>query len=87
MWRRRHDWRRTSLLTVHNFSGRKQTVRLTPGCANGEVLVELFDGRHSRATNDGAHRVALDKYAWRWYRVGSADNVLNRSDLDLTTTE
>jgi maltose alpha-D-glucosyltransferase/alpha-amylase len=80
----RYDWRETSLLTLHNFGPRKQTVRLNPGCRNGGVLVELFDGRHSRATNDGAHRITLDKHAWRWFRVGSADNVLNRSDLDLS---
>jgi hypothetical protein len=48
------------------------------------MLAEIFDGRHSRAQNDGAHRIQLDPYAWRWLRVGSADNVLDRSDLDLT---
>jgi maltose alpha-D-glucosyltransferase/alpha-amylase len=47
------------------------------------VLVELFQGRHSRVTNDGTHRVTLEPYAWRWYRVGSADNTLDRSVLNL----
>jgi maltose alpha-D-glucosyltransferase / alpha-amylase len=79
----RYDWRDTSLLTMHNFSSRKQRVRLTPGCSRGDVLVELFDGRHSRSANDGSHRVDLDGYGWRWYRVGAADNVLNRSVLDV----
>jgi len=26
----------------------------------------------------------MDPHAWRWYRVGGADNALERSDLDLT---
>jgi hypothetical protein len=26
----------------------------------------------------------MDPYAWRWFRAGGADNVLDRSDLDLT---
>jgi maltose alpha-D-glucosyltransferase/alpha-amylase len=82
----RYDWRRTSLLTLHNFSRRKQKVRLNPECANGEVLIEIFDDRHSRAHNDGLHHIELGGYGWRWFRVGAADNALNRSDLDLATT-
>jgi maltose alpha-D-glucosyltransferase / alpha-amylase len=82
----RYDWRNTSLLTLHNFVDRGQQVRLAPGCANGKVLVEVFDGHHSTAQNDGAHRIKLGPHEWRWYRVGAADNVLNRSDLDLATS-
>jgi maltose alpha-D-glucosyltransferase / alpha-amylase len=79
----RYDWRDTSLITLHNFSTAKQRIKLKPGCANGNVLVELFDGHHSQAHNDGMHRIALPGYGWRWFRVGAADNVLDRSDLDL----
>jgi maltose alpha-D-glucosyltransferase / alpha-amylase len=82
----RYDWRNTSLVTVYNFSDRRQQVRLTAGGANGHLLVEVFDGHHSAAQNDGKHRIALGPYEWRWYRVGAADNVLNRSDLDLATS-
>jgi maltose alpha-D-glucosyltransferase/alpha-amylase len=82
----RYDWRGTSLLTLHNFSDRRQRVRVAPGCSNDGVLVEVFDGHHSKAQNDGAHRVHLGAYEWRWFRVGAADNVLNRSDLDLATS-
>jgi maltose alpha-D-glucosyltransferase / alpha-amylase len=79
----RYDWRDTSLITLHNFSTAKQRVKLKPGCARGDVLVELFDGHHSRTHNDGMHRITLPGYGWRWFRVGAADNVLDRSDLDL----
>jgi len=80
----RYDWRDTSLMTVHNFSSSRQKVRVNVGCANDDVLVELFDGHHSKAHNDGAHRIDIPPYGWRWFRVGSIDNVLERSDLDLT---
>jgi maltose alpha-D-glucosyltransferase/alpha-amylase len=80
----RYDWRDTSLITVHNFSSGKQKVKVNVDCPRGGLLVELFDGHHSRAENDGAHRIDIAAYGWRWYRVGGADNVLDRSDLDLT---
>jgi maltose alpha-D-glucosyltransferase/alpha-amylase len=82
----RYDWRNTSMVTLYNFSDKRQQVRLSPGCANGGVLVDVFDGRHSRQQNDGAHRVSIAPYEWHWFRVGAADNVLNRSDLDLATS-
>ena len=78
----RYDWRNTSLLTLHNFSDRRQKVRLKVGAPRDGVLVEVFDGRHTRAHNDGMHRIDLDAYAWRWYRVGAADTTLDRADLD-----
>jgi maltose alpha-D-glucosyltransferase / alpha-amylase len=79
----RYDWRNTSLLTLHNFSNRRQKVRISAGCERGDLLVDVFDGAHSKSANDGAHRIDLPPYGWRWLRVGAADNVLNRSDLDL----
>jgi len=80
----RYDWRDTSLLTLHNFSRGKQTVKPKVDRPNDGLLVEVFDGHHSKKQNDGAHRIELEGYAWRWYRVGGADNALDRSDLDLT---
>jgi maltose alpha-D-glucosyltransferase/alpha-amylase len=78
----RYDWRNTSLVTLHNFSDRRQKVRLKVGAPRDQVLVEVFDDRHARAHNDGMHRIDLDAYAWRWYRVGAADTTLDRADLD-----
>ena len=80
----RYDWRDTSLVTLHNFSSARQTVKVRIDSPRDGLLVEVFDGHHSKAHNDGTHRVALDAYGWRWFRVGGPDNVLDRSDLDLT---
>jgi maltose alpha-D-glucosyltransferase/alpha-amylase len=80
----RYDWRNTSLVTFHNFSSAKQKVKTKIGSPRDELLVEVFDDRHSRAHNDGTHHFEMDGYAWRWFRVGAADNALDRSDLDLT---
>jgi maltose alpha-D-glucosyltransferase / alpha-amylase len=80
----RYDWRDTSLLTLHNFSHATKKVRLKVGGERDGVLVDVFDGRHSRSHNDGAHLIDVKPYGWCWLRVGAADNVLDRSDLDLT---
>ncbi len=80
----RYDWRDTSLLTLHNFAGARRRVRIDVDRPGGDVLMEVFDGHHSRAENDGRHRIDLGPHAWRWFRVGRGDNVLDRSDLDLT---
>jgi maltose alpha-D-glucosyltransferase / alpha-amylase len=77
----RYDWRDTSLVTLHNFSNRAQTVKLKAGCARDQLLIEVFDGHHSRVQNDGMHHIRLDTYAWRWFRVGAADTTLYLSDL------
>jgi len=77
----RYDWRETSVLTLHNFSNQEQKVRLRVGASHDELLVDVFDDRHSRRQNDGQHRITLGPYAWRWYRVGAPDNILDRSDL------
>jgi maltose alpha-D-glucosyltransferase / alpha-amylase len=79
----RYDWRNTSMVTVHNFSNKKQKVVLKAGCNGDDTLVELFDGGNSRVRNDGGHQIELDEYGWKWYRVGAADNVLDRSDLNI----
>jgi maltose alpha-D-glucosyltransferase/alpha-amylase len=80
----RYDWRETSLLTLHNFAASQKPLKLKVGVPQGDLLVDVFDDRHSRAQNDGMHRIRLEPYAWRWFRVGAPDNILNRTDLNLT---
>jgi len=80
----RYDWRDTSLLTLHNFGSAKRTVRVKVDSKEDGLLVNVFDNHQSKAQNDGAHRIELNGYEWAWFRVGSADNSLDRSDLDLT---
>jgi maltose alpha-D-glucosyltransferase/alpha-amylase len=80
----RYDWRQTSLVTMHNFSSRAKRVRLRTGSPRDGLLVDVFDGRHSKAEGDRNHLVALDPYGWRWFRIGGADNTLDRSELNVT---
>jgi len=74
----RYDFRGVSMLTVHNFSSRRQTVAVDPKTEGGNLLVDVFDDNHSR-TDNGTHRLTLGPYGHRWYRVGAVDNALNRT--------
>ena len=37
---------------------------------HGRVLTNILSDEHSRAEDSGAHRIALEPYGYRWYRVG-----------------
>ena len=76
----RYDFRGVSMLTLHNFSSRRQTVGVDPKTDNAGLLVDVFDENHSRSES-GVHEVALPPYGHRWYRVGAADNTLNRASF------
>jgi maltose alpha-D-glucosyltransferase/alpha-amylase len=80
----RYDWRDTSLLTLHNFGSAKRTVRVKVDTKDDGLLDNVFEDKQSKAHSDGAHRIDMNGYGWAWFRVGSADNSLDRSDLDLT---
>ncbi len=78
----RYDWRGTSLVTLHNFSEARRKVDFDLDCPKGEKMVDIFRGDLLRARKGCAHHVELPPYAWRWYRVGAADNALDREPLD-----
>ncbi|HEY3064176.1 MAG TPA: alpha-glucosidase C-terminal domain-containing protein [Methylomirabilota bacterium] len=76
----RYDFRGVSTLTVHNFSGRRQSVAVDPKTDNSGLLVDVFDENHSRSES-GLHEITLPPYGHRWYRVGAPDNALNRASF------
>jgi maltose alpha-D-glucosyltransferase/alpha-amylase len=75
----RYEFRGVAMLTLHNFSTRRQTVTLDPRLPQGDVLVDVFDAHHSRSKAGGGHIITLPPYGHRWYRVGAIDNTLNRT--------
>jgi maltose alpha-D-glucosyltransferase/alpha-amylase len=77
----RYDWRNTSLLTLHNFAGLRRKVRFQVGATNGHRLVNVFGESHSRADGSGTHEISLEAYGYRWFRVGSDDNTLDRTAI------
>jgi maltose alpha-D-glucosyltransferase/alpha-amylase len=80
----RYDWRNNSVLFVHNLNERPREISFRvglPGTA-GQLLVNLLSEDHSRSEDGDSHRLLMEGYGYRWYRVGGLDYLLNRGDID-----
>ena len=80
----RYDWRNNSVLFVHNLDSTPREISFSsgiPGDAGG-LLVNLLTEDHSRADASGKHRLLMEAYGYRWYRVGGLDYLLKRSDIE-----
>jgi maltose alpha-D-glucosyltransferase/alpha-amylase len=84
----RYDWRNNSVLFVHNLDEKPREVSFAAGLPGetGKLLVNLLTEDHSQADDKGKHRLMLEAYAYRWYRVGGLDYLLKRSDIDTDAT-
>jgi len=84
----RYEWRNNSALFVHNLGSAPREISLTVKTAeeSGRLLVNLLSEDHSQADTDGRHRLMLEGYGYRWYRVGGLDYLLKRSDIDDNST-
>ena len=80
----RYDWRNNSVLFVHNLDAKPREIAFATGLPGeaGKLLVNLLSEDHSRTNKRGKHRVVLEPYGYRWYRIGGLDYLLKRSDID-----
>jgi maltose alpha-D-glucosyltransferase / alpha-amylase len=79
----RYDWRDNSVLVAHNFKDAAQEVTFSTGLDDprDSRLINLLGEDHSEADEDGRHRISLEPYGYRWFRVGGLDYLLRRSDV------
>ena len=77
----RYDWRNNAVVFVHNLSGAPLEVSFDPATSglHDGLLVNLLSEDHSQPDEDGMHRVLLEPYGYRWFRVGGLDYLLRRS--------
>ena len=77
----RYSWRNNDVIIVHNFGDSPREFRLDTGIRRGaEVLVNLLSQDHSESSKNGRHKLLLEAYAYRWFRVGGLDYLLRRSE-------
>jgi maltose alpha-D-glucosyltransferase/alpha-amylase len=73
-----YEWRGNRVVLLHNFSRQPLEVVLRIKGEGGDVLTNLLAENESRAQEDGAHRVALEEFGYRWFRVGGLGYALRR---------
>jgi len=83
----RYDWRNNWVLFVHNpdVKPREVTFSVVLDCDKaeyGKLLINLLAEDHSHAGEDGKHRLVVEGYGYRWYRVGGLDYLLRRTEID-----
>jgi maltose alpha-D-glucosyltransferase/alpha-amylase len=78
----RYDWRDNSVICMHNLGGEPQEVRFSVRVPNEEsrTLVNLLSEDHSYPEKKGRHKILLEPYGYRWFRVGGLDYLLKRSE-------
>ena len=77
----RYDWRNNSLLFVHNLSPIPTEVKFRAGAKVDGQLVNLLSNDHSTPNASGKHRILLEPYGYRWFRIGGLDYLLKRTEI------
>ncbi len=79
----RYDWRNNSVVVLHNLHEEPREIVLDVELEErGERLVNLLGEEHSTADKEsGKHRIVLEGYGYRWYRVGGLDYLLERTKV------
>ena len=80
----RYHWRNNGVIFLHNLAADAREVRFKAEDAEGSelLLVNLLSHDHSRGDRRGLHTVVLEPYGYRWFRIGSLDYLLERTEID-----
>jgi maltose alpha-D-glucosyltransferase / alpha-amylase len=77
----RYEWRNNAVLFVHNLSGLPREVSFSVTNEQEEAcsLINLLSDNHSQPIDGDRHRILLEPYGYRWYRVCGLDYLLKRT--------
>jgi maltose alpha-D-glucosyltransferase/alpha-amylase len=77
----RYEWRDNSVICVHNLSPLPREVSFSVGNGQEQAcsLINLLSDDHSQPAEGGTHRILLEPYGYRWYRVCGLDYLLRRT--------
>ncbi len=79
----RYDWRNNSVLFIHNLDDAPREIAIDPNAEAGttDLLVNLLSQDHSPADEAGKHKILMEPYGYRWFRIGALDALLRRTDV------
>ena len=77
----RYEWRDNSVICVHNLSPLPREVSFSVGTGLEQAcsLINLLSNDHSQPIDGNKHRMLIEPYGYRWYRVCGLDYLLSRS--------
>jgi maltose alpha-D-glucosyltransferase/alpha-amylase len=80
----RYDWRNNSVFFVHNLAPTPREIEISLGlpAMKTATLVNVLSDDHSRPDARGKHRLLMEAYGYRWFRVGGLDYLLLRSNVE-----
>jgi maltose alpha-D-glucosyltransferase/alpha-amylase len=83
----RYDWRNNSVMFIHNFDSKPREISFSIGAKaeaseRGQILINLLSDDHSRSDKNDRHRLVIEGYGYRWYRVGGLDYLLRRAETE-----
>ena len=73
-----YEWRGNRVVLLHNFSRQPLEVVLRVKGEGGDLLTNLLVESESRAQENGSHRIAIEEFGYRWFRVGGLGYALQR---------
>jgi len=80
----RYDWRNNAVLCMHNLSAepREAIFSIRAEGEDSSTLVNLLSEDHSYPEKKGGkHRILLEPYGYRWFRIGGLDYLLRRAEV------
>lgn len=79
----RYIWRNNSVVFVHNLNSEPEEVRFALKVPNENkcALVNLLSDEHSEPSDTGRHKILLEPYGYRWFRVCGLDYLLKRNPV------
>lgn len=79
-----YSWRGNRLVTVHNFHREPAEIKLRVPGEGGDILCNMLQGEDSRGTRTGVHRLAIEEYGYRWFRVGRPTYSMEKTSGELS---
>jgi len=73
-----YSWRGNVIVCVHNLGDVAREARIRVG---GGTLVNLIDDEEVPSGRAGVHRVAMEPYGYRWFRLGAVNQALAREPV------
>jgi maltose alpha-D-glucosyltransferase/alpha-amylase len=74
----RYDWRDNVFIAVHNVDSKPRRITLRIPDRERYSLINLLSESHSDGDENGTHKLPIEGYGYRWYRVGGLDHILKR---------